>query len=120
MLQIGSLGHWPSLLLATGTVTTSSTEAELLAFTHTAKETIATQRLFKQLDLQLDQEPTIEYDNLQTIRLITLETPRLKMALKHVDVHNCWARQAYQQGQFKIEYTPTAKMIADGLTKPII
>jgi len=101
------------------TVTTSSTEAELLAFTHTAKEAIATQRLFKQLDLQLDQPLTIECDNQQTIRLISLETPRLKTALKHVDVHNCWARQAFQQGHFKIQYTPTAQMLADGLTKTL-
>ncbi|KAJ0126164.1 Uncharacterized protein HZ326_30728, partial [Fusarium oxysporum f. sp. albedinis] len=90
------------------TVTTSSTEAELLAFTHTAKESIAIQRLFKQLDLKLDHLPTIECDNQQTIRLISLETPRLKTALKHVDIHNCWARQAFKQGHFKIQYTPTA------------
>ncbi|KAK7583642.1 hypothetical protein V3481_012924 [Fusarium oxysporum f. sp. vasinfectum] len=101
------------------TVTTSSTEAELLAFTHTAKESIAIQRLFKQLDLKLDHLPTIECDNQQTIRLISLETPRLKTALKHVDIHNCWARQAFKQGHFKIQYTPTALMLADGLTKPL-
>jgi hypothetical protein len=101
------------------TVTTSSTEAELLAFTHTAKESIAIQRLFKQLDLKLDHLPTIECDNQQTIRLISLETPRLKTALKHVDIHNCWARQAFKQGHFKIQYTQTALMLADGLTKPL-
>jgi hypothetical protein len=37
------------------TVTTSLTEAELLAFTHIVKQAIATKRLFDQLDLQLDQ-----------------------------------------------------------------
>lgn len=76
------------------------------------------QWLFQHLDLQLDLEPTIDSDNLQTIRLVTLEAPRLKIALKHVDVHSCWARQAFQQGQIKIEHTPT-EMIADGLTKPL-
>ncbi|OAQ57580.1 polyprotein [Pochonia chlamydosporia 170] len=99
------------------TVTTSSTEAELLAFTHTAKEAIATQRLFQQIDLQLDHPLLIECDNKQTIRLIEADLPRLKTQLKHVDVHNCWARQAYQQGEFQISYTPTTEMVADGLTK---
>ncbi|KJZ69618.1 hypothetical protein HIM_10981 [Hirsutella minnesotensis 3608] len=99
------------------TVTTSSTEAELLAFTHTAKETIATYRLFKQLSLQLDDSPTIQCDNLQTIRLINSDLPRLRTALRHVDIHSCWARQAYQDGLFRIEYTPTSEMLADGLTK---
>jgi hypothetical protein len=99
------------------TVTTSSTEAELLAFTHTAKEAIATQRLFQQIDLQLDHPLLIECDNKQTIRLIEANLPRLKTQLKHIDVHNCWARQAYQQGEFLISYTPTTEMVADGLTK---
>lgn len=99
------------------TVTTSSTEAELLAFTHTAKEAMATRRLFRQIDLQLDHPLLIECDNTQTIRLIEADLPRLKTQLKHVDVHNCWARQAYRQGQFQISYTPTAEMVADGLTK---
>ncbi|KAL5600706.1 hypothetical protein FOVSG1_008518 [Fusarium oxysporum f. sp. vasinfectum] len=101
------------------TVTTSSTEAELLAFTHTAKEAIATKRLFDQLELQLGQLPIIECDNQQTIRLITLDIPRIKTALKHIDVHNCWARQAYQEESFEVNYTPTAQMPADGLTKAL-
>jgi hypothetical protein len=102
-----------------GTVTISSTETELLAFTHTAKEAIATQRLFYQLDLQLGQLPIIECDNQQTIRLITLDIPMIKTALKHIDVHNCWARQAYQEGSFEVNYTPTAQMLAVGLTKAL-
>lgn len=101
------------------TVTMSSTEAELLAFTHTAREAIATQRLFQQLELQLDEDSVIECDNKQTIRLVNLDSPRIKTALKHVDVHNCWARQAYQEGHFKVTYTPTAEMLADGLTKAL-
>jgi hypothetical protein len=101
------------------TVTTSSTEAELLAFTHTAKEAIAMKRLFEQIKLKLDHPLVIECDNQQTIRLIKPDQPRIKTQLKHVDIHNCWARQAYQQGHFQVAYTPTAEMIADGLTKPL-
>jgi hypothetical protein len=101
------------------TVTTSSTEAELLAFTHTAKEVIATQRLFQQLDLRLDIKPTIQCDNLQTIRLINSSLPRIKTALRHIDIHNSWIRQVYQDGAFDISYVPTAANLADGLTKAL-
>lgn len=48
------------------TVTTSSTEAELLALTQTGKETMAMARLFHALDLELDQELTVYCDNEQT------------------------------------------------------
>ena len=99
------------------TVTTSSTQAELLAFTFTAKESIYILRLFKQIHLQLDHPLTIECDNLQTICLAIPDQPRLKTQLKPVDIHNCWTRQSYKQGHFQVEYTPTADMIADGLTK---
>ncbi|EGU74010.1 hypothetical protein FOXB_15479 [Fusarium oxysporum f. sp. conglutinans Fo5176] len=101
------------------TVTTSSTEAELLAFSHIAKQAIVTKRLFDQLDLQLDQLPIIEYGNEQTIRLILLDAPRIKTAIKHIDVHNCWARQAYQGGSSEVQFTPTAQMVADGLIKAL-
>ena len=101
------------------TVTTSSTEAELLALTHTVKETIAIARLFKGLNLSLDQPLTIQCDNTQTIRLVTSDLPRLKTQLKHVDIHDCWTRQAFQRGEFELQYTPTAEMIADGLTKAL-
>ena len=100
------------------TVTTSSTEAELLAFTSTAKELISILRLFDDISLQLDiTVPEIRCDNKQTIRLITADIPNLKTALKHVDVHKCWARQEYLKGTFNVSYVPSRQMIADGFTK---
>ena len=56
---------------------------------------------------------------MQTIRLITSEAPRLQTKLKHVDIHSCWARQAFQDKQFEVKYTPSAQMLADGLTKAL-
>ena len=74
------------------TVTTSSTEAELLALSMTAKDFIWWKRFFQNIQFDLDEEPTIYCDNTQTIRLLTKETPKLQTALKHVDVHQCWLR----------------------------
>ncbi len=48
-------------------VTTSSIEAELLAFLQTAKEAIYIARLFWVLKVELDELLTIECDNLMTI-----------------------------------------------------
>jgi hypothetical protein len=69
------------------TVTTSSTKAELLALSLTAKDFIWWMRFFENIQFDLDKEPTIYYNNMQTIRLLTKETPKLQTALKHVDIH---------------------------------
>jgi ribonuclease HI len=99
------------------TVTTSSTEAELLGLSFAAKETMAVARLFSGLRYHLDQQLTIWCDNKQTIRLVNTEVQRLKTALRHVDIHQCWIRQEVQKGTILVEYIQTSNMAADGLTK---
>ena len=61
----------------------------------------------------------IHYDNQQTLGLIQSEAPRLSTRLKHVDVHNCWLRQEVQAKRITASWIPTARMPADGLTKPL-
>jgi hypothetical protein len=101
------------------TVTTSSTEAELLAISQTAKEVIYLSRLMKALSLELDEPLTIECDNLQTIRLLVEESMKLQTKLRHVDIHSHWLRQEVQRGSITITWQETKKMIADGLTKAL-
>lgn len=101
------------------TVTTSSTEAELLALSQTAKELIFTGRLLKDLGLQLPTPLTIECDNKQTIRLIVAEAAKLSTKLRHIDIHRHWLRQEYAQNRVNITWVPTRDMIADGLTKAL-
>ena len=69
------------------TMTTASTKAKLLALTLTAKEYIWWIRFFKALRFELSSKTTIICDNLQTIRLLTKEAPKLVTRLKHVDIH---------------------------------
>jgi hypothetical protein len=99
------------------TVTTSSTEAELLALSQTGKEFIWWKRLFDNIGFDVQKEIAIYCDNQQTIRLLNMDTPRLTTKLKHVDVHSCWLRQEVQDKRLKIEWIPTAQMVADGFTK---
>jgi len=116
---IFSLFGGPILWKATrqATVTTSTTEAELLALEHTAKEAIALERFFRSLSLDLGQLMEIFCDNQQTIRLVIGENERISTRLRHVDIQNMWLRQEYAKGKFIVTYLPTADMPADGLTK---
>ena len=99
------------------TVTTSSTEAELLALSQTAKEAIFISRLLKALTLTIDEPLIIECDNKQTLRLVTEDFMKLSMKLWHVDIHNHWLRQEHSQQRVQFSWTPTRDMIVDGLTK---
>jgi len=99
------------------TVTTSTTEAELLGLSLTAKETMALKRLFQEIQLDLGELWTIYCNNQQTIRLVIGENERISTKLRHVDIQNMWLRQEYGKGSFLVEYLETNSMPADGLTK---
>ena len=102
------------------TVTTSTTEAELLMLSQAAKEALFVSRLIKELKVKLDNNHIkIECDNKQTIRLVTEEIAVLQTKLRHVDIHNHWLRQEVQNRMISVEYTESARMMADGLTKAL-
>ena len=102
------------------TVTTSTTEAELLALSQVAKEAIFISRLLTELKVQLTNSMiTIKCDNKQTIRLVTEEISLLQTKLRHVDIHNHWLRQEVLSERINVEYVQSSEMIADGLTKAL-
>jgi hypothetical protein len=102
------------------TVTTSTTEAELLSLAQAAKEGLFVSRLIKELGVTLDNSRiNIMCDNQQTIRLVNADIALLNTKLRHVDIHNHWLRQEAQARRIKVSYTPTDDMIADGLTKTL-
>lgn len=102
------------------TVTTSTTEAELLALAQASKEALFVSRLVKELGVRLDDSRiTVECDNKQTIRLVTEEIATLKTNLRHVDIHNHWLRQEVERNRIRVAYTKSAEMMADGLTKTL-
>lgn len=99
------------------TVTTSSTEAELLAISYAARVFLRWLRLFQNINFYFDFNPKIYCDNHQTILILTKEAPKLKTALRHIDIHQSWLRQEVQAGKIAVEWVPAAKMVADGFTK---
>lgn len=101
------------------TVTTSTTEAELLALSEAAKSALWWKRLLAAVNLEYQNSEAMEIqcDNTQTVGLLTKETPQLSTKLRHVDIHNHWLRQAVQAGEIAIRWVPTKDMAADGLTK---
>jgi hypothetical protein len=102
------------------TVTTSTTEAELLSLAQAAKESLFVSRLIKELGVTLDDSRiNILCDNQQTIRLVNADITLLQTKLRHVDIHNHWLRQEIQANRIKVSYTSTDNMIADGLTKTL-
>lgn len=101
------------------TVTLSSTEAELLTMSTTGKETIWWTRFFDAIDFDPGHKTFIQCDNRQTIRAFNSDHPRFTTKLRHVDIHRHWLRQEVSNGTLDIRWTPTATILADGLTKPL-
>lgn len=101
------------------TVTTSTTEAELLALSHVGREVEHMTRIFKAIRFDPDHNITIDCDNQQTVRIVTKETPTISTKLRHVDIHQFWLRQEVQNGKFAVQWVPTSEMPADGLTKAL-
>ncbi|KAI0996919.1 hypothetical protein K3495_g11263 [Podosphaera aphanis] len=109
--------HWNSSKQAT--VTTSSTEAELLSLSNATKELIWMQRLFAGIKFHPHEEVKIFNDNIQTIRLLNKEDPIIKTRLKHVDIYQHWLREQVQQKQVIVSWVSTNSMVADGMTKSL-
>lgn len=109
--------HWNSSKQAT--VTTSSTEAELLAISNATKELVWMQRLFSCLKFNPGNDVMLFNDNIQTIRLLTKEDPIIKTKLKHVDIYQHWVRQRVQSKELQVSWISTVDMVADGMTKAL-
>jgi hypothetical protein len=101
------------------TVTTSTTEAELLALSSAAKEAIWWKRFFQSIDLELDHDLVLQCDNKQTVGVLQKDSNLIRTKLRHIDIHNHWLRQEVRDARISVQWVPTTEMPADGLTKPL-
>lgn len=99
------------------TITTSTTEAELLAISHAAKQLYWIKRLFSFIQFKTDQKEVLNCDNKQTVDLLVREKSVFQTKLRHVDIHQLWIRQEVQAKRLLIKWVKTTDMPADGLTK---
>ena len=97
-------------------VTKSSWEAELVAFSDQMSEVLGVQQFL--LELGFEVTPIIHQDNTSTI-LSSAKGAGASNRTRHVNIRYFWVTQFIEDGTVKVEYTPTANMIADILTKPL-
>lgn len=99
------------------TVSTSTTEAELLAISEAGKRLYIWKRLFNAIDFNPEHILTLKCDNRQTLRLLTREDPQFHTKLRHIDIQHHWLRQEIFAKRIHVEWISTQDMPADGLTK---
>jgi hypothetical protein len=99
-------------------VALSSTEAEYIALTHPTKKVIWGRFLLGEiLDSQFKKLPLITSfaDNQECIALV--HNPECLARTKNIDIQHHFVREMVEGGEVSLQYTPTAVIIADCLTK---
>ena len=98
-------------------VTTSSTEAELVACADAIPYVEGIRKLLTELNFPIG-STIIHQDNLSTIRLIQNKKPLSQRTL-HIDNKFFFLREKHQLGAVNIVHTSTTSMLADLFTKPV-
>ena len=100
-------------------VATSSCEAEYMALCQTVKEAVWLRKLLQELNQnQYTTEATsLLADNMGTIALA--KNPEFHARTKHIDIAYHFTREKITDGTVTVEWIPTTKMVADGLTKAL-
>ena len=101
------------------TVALSTCEAEYIGQTQATKEAIWLRALLDQIrpTNSAPQTVIIFGDNQGAIALA--KNPQHHGRVKHIDIQHHWIRGQIANDKIKLEWTPTDKQIADGLTKAL-
>ena len=95
-------------------VALSTIEAEYVALSNASKDACWIKQLLKDLGRPQD-EITIKTDSQGAIALT--KNPEQHPKTKHIDIRYHFVRDLIEKGVIKLEYCPTADMVADILTK---
>lgn len=99
-----------------GSVTDSTTEAELVAASEASKEIIWLSRLLSQMS-KLKEIPVLQIDNAAAVRLA--ENPENHRRTKHIQRKHFFVREHVTEGRLAVEQVPSEYQVADAMTKPI-
>ena len=100
-------------------VSLSTTEAEYIALTYTAKEAIWFCNFLSKLISPIAFPLNIYNDNQSTISLAHAELGQFYARTKHIDIHYYFICKKIKDGMIKVTYCPTNEMNADILIKPL-
>eukprot|EP00873_Tetraselmis_striata_P026590 jgi/Tetstr1/446854/TSEL_034332.t1 len=114
MLNGGAIG-WNSKQQETTAL--STTEAEYVALSRAAQNTVHFRQLLQDIHQQ-QQGPTIVYeDNQGAVKLAN--NPMASHRTKHIDIKHHYTRDLVDAGTISVTPIATSKMLADGLTKAL-
>jgi hypothetical protein len=100
-------------------VTTSTTEAEYISLTYSAKEATWLARLLKQVNYKGNNVRPIKLygDNQPSIQLVASKGHHERT--KHVDIYYHYIKDQVKDGYIVIQHVGTKDMATNGLTKPL-
>ncbi len=99
-------------------VALSSCKAEYMGETQATKEAVWLRELMKGLTAQKEPAATVIFaDNQGAIALA--KNPQFHARTKHIDIQHHYVREAVEEGKVELQFTPTERQVADGLTKPL-
>ncbi|GEM07180.1 hypothetical protein Rt10032_c02g1197 [Rhodotorula toruloides] len=96
-------------------VTASSTEAEYLGLSHACKETVYLTQLLGELGFPAEGAAVLYGDN-QGANALSKD-PQFHSRTRHLPLTEQFVREQVQDGSICVEYIPTARMLADAITK---
>lgn len=115
-LYAGSAVSWRSHRQAS--VAISSTEAEIVAASETAREIIWLERLIKSIDVSTS-VPVLYVDNESAIKLAHNPSYELHQRTKHIRIRHFFVRETVTEGILCVEKISSELQLADMLTKPL-
>ena len=101
-------------------VSTSTTEAELMAASDGAKEVIWISRVWNELHSTNEAKlkiPILFVDNMGTIKLI--RNNEFHRRTKHIEIRHFWVRERCEEGSMDVDYVSSEGQVADIMTKPL-
>ena len=98
------------------TISLSSTEAELVALSHSSKEGIWLSNLMEEIGICC-KPVTVFEDNQPCICLVNEN--RISQRIKHIDIKYLFIRDHIKNNNLKVQWISTEDQIADVLTKPL-
>jgi len=101
------------------TVALSSAEAEYIALSPAVKQALWMRKILSDFNIPIKCSITVHEDN-QAAIAIANDHGRFHRRTKHIDVRYHFVRQHVKNGNVVLQWIPTAKMLADMYTKPLV